>query len=96
MSIPAHLVTREFWAASRQALKLDGVMLANLILDGRAGDALCPQSGWRRSSRSMAAAGIDVPHRGQAVSNVVVVCYSNPRWRTCRFTAMSATVPIRT
>lgn len=34
-SIPAHLVTREFWRGTRAALAPDGVMLANLILDPR-------------------------------------------------------------
>jgi spermidine synthase len=34
-SIPSHLVTREFWAGTRRALKPDGVLLANLILDGK-------------------------------------------------------------
>lgn len=32
-SIPSHLVTREFWRDARHALKPDGVLLANLILD---------------------------------------------------------------
>ena len=33
-AIPGHLVTREFWQDTRRVLKPDGVMLANLILDG--------------------------------------------------------------
>lgn len=32
-SIPSHLVTREFWRATRGVLKPDGVLLINLILD---------------------------------------------------------------
>jgi predicted membrane-bound spermidine synthase len=34
-SIPGHLVTREFWHDTRRTLTPQGVMLANLILDGR-------------------------------------------------------------
>lgn len=34
-SIPAHLVTREFWLSTRRALAPGGVLLANLILDPR-------------------------------------------------------------
>ena len=77
MSIPAHLVTREFWAASRQALKPDGVMLANLILDGRLATPYA-RNLLATIESVYGRCGIDVLHRGQAVSNVVVVCYSNP------------------
>ena len=34
-SIPSHLVTREFWQGTRRVLEPDGVLLANLILDGK-------------------------------------------------------------
>lgn len=77
MSIPAHLVTREFWAASRSVLLPDGVMLANLILDGKlatpyARNLLATiESVYGRCS-------VDVLHRGQPTSNVVVVCHNNP------------------
>jgi hypothetical protein len=42
-SIPGHLVTREFWLDARRALAPDGVLLANLILDGKPRNALRPQ-----------------------------------------------------
>jgi spermidine synthase len=32
-SIPGHLVTREFWQATRRVLEPDGLLIANLILD---------------------------------------------------------------
>ena len=32
-SIPGHLVTREFWQATRRVLEADGLLIANLILD---------------------------------------------------------------
>ncbi|HLO64190.1 MAG TPA: fused MFS/spermidine synthase, partial [Azonexus sp.] len=34
-SIPGHLVTREFWDGARRVLQPDGILLANLILDGK-------------------------------------------------------------
>jgi hypothetical protein len=74
MSIPAHLVTQEFWRAGRNVLKPDGVMLANLILDGKlatpyARNLLATiESVYGRCS-------VDVLHRGRPASNVVVVCH---------------------
>ena len=44
-SIPGHLVTREFWRDTRHALKPDGVMLANLILDGRLASSYAGEPG---------------------------------------------------
>jgi spermidine synthase len=34
-SIPGHLVTREFWHSTRKVLAGEGVLIANLILDGK-------------------------------------------------------------
>ncbi|MCB2016590.1 MAG: fused MFS/spermidine synthase, partial [Hydrogenophaga sp.] len=34
-AIPSHLVTQEFWQASRRVLRPDGLLMANLILDSR-------------------------------------------------------------
>ncbi len=74
MSIPAHLVTREFWAASRRALKPEGVMLANLILDGKLASPYA-RNLLATIESVYGRCGIDVLHRGQPVSNVVVACY---------------------
>lgn len=73
MSIPAHLVTREFWAASRQVLKPDGVMLANLILDGRL-ETPYARNLLATIESVYGRCGIELLHRGQPTSNVVVVC----------------------
>ncbi|HEX5803041.1 MAG TPA: fused MFS/spermidine synthase [Azospira sp.] len=76
MSIPAHLVTHEFWQASRQVVKPGGVMLANLILDGRLATPYA-----RNLLTTIEAVygrcGVDVLHRGDPVSNVVVTCFND-------------------
>ncbi len=77
MSIPAHLVTREFWTASRRALQPEGVMLANLILDGKLATPYA-RNLLATIESVYGRCGVDVLHRGQPVSNVVVVCYNNP------------------
>jgi predicted membrane-bound spermidine synthase len=74
-SIPAHLVTQEFWIAARRVIKPGGVMIANLILDG---DLATPYA------RNLLATiesvygrcGVDVLHRGKPISNVEVVCHA--------------------
>ena len=74
-SIPAHLVTQEFWTAARRVIKPGGVMIANLILDG---DLATPYA------RNLLATiesvygrcGVDVLHRGKPISNVEVVCHA--------------------
>lgn len=76
MSIPAHLVTREFWAASRRVLKGDGVMLANLILDGRL-ETPYARNLLATIESVYGRCGVELLHRGQASSNVVVVCHNS-------------------
>jgi hypothetical protein len=76
-SIPAHLVTREFWLASKRALKADGVMLANLILDGRL-ETPYARNLLATIESAYGRCGVDVLHRGQAASNVVVACFNGP------------------
>ncbi|MBL8447051.1 MAG: fused MFS/spermidine synthase [Zoogloeaceae bacterium] len=77
-SVPSHLVTREFWQAARQALKPDGVLLANLILDGRletpyARGVLATLEG------VFGRCGVEVLHRGRPLANVVTSCYASSR-----------------
>ena len=74
MSIPAHLVTREFWAASRHSLRPGGVMLANLILDGKLATPYA-RNLLATIESVYGRCGIEVLHRGQPASNVVVVCF---------------------
>lgn len=72
-AIPAHLVTREFWAATRRIVADDGVLVVNLILDPAlatpyARNLLASiETAWGRCAR-------EVLQRRQALANVVVVC----------------------
>jgi predicted membrane-bound spermidine synthase len=75
MSIPSHLVTREFWLNSKRALKPDGVMLANLILDGQLATPYA-RNLLATIESVYGRCGIDVLHRGQPASNVVVSCFN--------------------
>ncbi len=74
-SIPGHLVTREFWQGTRRALKPDGVLIANLILDGQLATPYA-----RNLLATMESiygrCAVEVLHRKQALSNVVVVCHN--------------------
>ena len=72
-SIPGHLVTREFWQSSRRMLETDGVMIANLILDGQLATPYA-----RNLLASIESVygrcAVEVLHKRQALSNVVVTC----------------------
>lgn len=77
-SIPSHLVTREFWQDTRRVLKPDGVMLANLILDGRletpyARDLLAT------IDNVYGRCAVEVLHKSQPLANVVVTCFASSR-----------------
>lgn len=76
MSIPAHLVTREFWTASRDALAPQGVMLANLILDGRL-ETPYARNLLATIESVFGRCGVELLDRGQPMSNVVVICHRN-------------------
>lgn len=76
MSIPAHLIAREFWLANQQVLKPNGVMLANLILDSKL------ESPYARNLLATIESvygrcGVEVAFRGVETSNVVVVCFKS-------------------
>jgi predicted membrane-bound spermidine synthase len=75
-AIPGHLVTREFWGDSRRVIKADGVVLINLILDGRLETPY---------ARNMLASiesvygrcAVDVLHKDKPLSNVVLSCFAS-------------------
>ena len=72
-SIPGHLVTREFWQAARRVLQPDGLLIANLLLDGR----LATPYARNLLATIESVHGrcvVDVLHRTQPLSNVVVTC----------------------
>jgi predicted membrane-bound spermidine synthase len=74
-SIPGHLVTREFWSDTRRALKPGGLMLANLILDGRlASDYARNLLATIESAYGRCA--VEVLAKAAPVSNVIVSCFA--------------------
>ncbi|KAB2911896.1 MAG: methyltransferase domain-containing protein, partial [Dechloromonas sp.] len=75
-AIPAHLVTREFWTAARRVLKPDGVLIANLILDGKletpyARNLLATIEG------VFGRCAVEVLHKGKPLANVEVSCFAS-------------------
>lgn len=75
-SIPSHLVTREFWAGSRRVLKADGILLANLILDGKL------ESPYARNLLATIESvygrcAVDVLHKAKKLANVEVSCFAS-------------------
>ena len=82
-NIPSHLVTREFWRDTRSALKPDGVMLANLILDSRL------SSDYARNVLATIESvygrcAVEILHKDRPLANVEVLCRngtSNPTAR---------------
>lgn len=75
-SIPSHLVTREFWAGTRRALKPDGVLLANLILDGKL-ETPYARNLLATIDSVFGRCSVDVLHRGKPLSNVEVTCFAS-------------------
>ena len=72
-NIPSHLVTREFWNDTRQVLKPDGVLLANLILDSKL------QSNYARNVLATIESiygrcAVEVLHKDKPLANVEVLC----------------------
>jgi predicted membrane-bound spermidine synthase len=77
LSIPGHLVTREFWQAVRRTLVADGVLLANLVLDARLA------SDYARNLLATVESvfgrcAVEVLQKGQELANAVVVCRAAP------------------
>jgi predicted membrane-bound spermidine synthase len=79
-SIPGHLVTREFWLAVQKPLKPDGVLIANLLLDGKLASDYSRnllatiESVWGRCA-------VEVLHKSEPIANVVVTCFNPPQAR---------------
>jgi len=77
-SIPSHLVTREFWAGTRRVLKPDGVLLANLILDGKL-ETPYARNLLATIDSVFGRCAVDVLHKGKALANVEVSCFASSR-----------------
>jgi len=74
-SIPGHLVTREFWLATRRVLESEGVLIANLILDS----ALATPYARNLLATIESAYGrcaVEVLQKKQVLANVIVICRS--------------------
>jgi predicted membrane-bound spermidine synthase len=74
-SIPGHLVTREFWRDTRRALKPGGVMLANLILDGKLASPYA-RNLLATIESAYGRCAVEVLAKSAPVSNVIVTCFA--------------------
>ena len=75
-SIPGHLVTREFWRDTRHALKPGGVMLANLILDGRLAGSYA-RNLLATIESAYGRCAVEVLSKAALHSNVIVTCFTD-------------------
>lgn len=75
-SIPGHLVTQEFWQDARRPLTPKGVLLINLILDGRL-ETTYARNLLTTIERVYGRCAVEVLHKSQALSNVIVICYNS-------------------
>lgn len=75
-SIPGHLVTREFWQDTRRTLAPKGVLLINLILDGRL-ETPYARNLLATIESVYGRCAVEVLHKSQPLSNVIVNCYDS-------------------
>jgi spermidine synthase len=75
-AIPSHLVTREFWAATRRVLKPDGVLLANLILDGKL-ETPYARNLLATIDSIYGRCAVDVLQKAKPLANVEVACFAS-------------------
>ncbi len=77
-SIPSHLVTREFWEGTRRVLEPDGVLLANLILDGKL-ETPYARNLLATIDSVFGRCAVDVLHKAKTLANVEVTCFASSR-----------------
>jgi predicted membrane-bound spermidine synthase len=75
-SIPSHLVTREFWAGTRRVMQADGVMIANLILDGKL-ETPYARNLLATIESVFGRCAVDVLHKAKPLANVEVTCFAS-------------------
>lgn len=80
-AIPGHLVTREFWQNTRRVLEPDGVLIANLILDGKLATPYA-RNLLATIESVYGRCAIEVLHKNQPLSNVVLTCYNSNQAQT--------------
>ena len=72
-SIPGHLVTAEFWRSLPRALRRDGMVLINLVLDSKL-QAPFARGVLATIEQGLGRCAVEVLDRSQLVSNVEVFC----------------------
>lgn len=77
-SIPGHLVTQEFWQDTRHTLTPQGVLLINLILDGKL-ETPYARNLLATIESVYGRCAVEVLHKTQRLSNVIVSCYNSSR-----------------
>ncbi len=77
-SIPGHLVTREFWQDTRRILAPQGVLLINLILDGRL-ETPYARNLLATIENVYGRCAVEVLRKSAPLSNVIVSCYESSR-----------------
>lgn len=77
-AIPGHLVTLEFWSELRRVLQPDGVMLANLILDGKL-ETPYARNLLATIERVFGRCAVEVLHKGKPLANVELTCFATSR-----------------
>ncbi|MDP1734378.1 MAG: fused MFS/spermidine synthase [Sulfuritalea sp.] len=82
-SIPGHLVTREFWRDTRRALKPGGVMLANLILDGKLASPYA-RNLLATIESAYGRCAVEVLSKAAVHSNVIVTCFAREEVESAR------------
>lgn len=75
-SIPGHLVTREFWADTRRVLRPDGVLLVNLILDGKL-ETPYARNLLATVDSVFGRCAVEVLHKGKPLANVELTCFAS-------------------
>ncbi|AXS79508.1 fused MFS/spermidine synthase [Dechloromonas sp. HYN0024] len=75
-SIPSHLVTREFWVGTRRVLKPEGVLIANLILDGKL-ETPYARNLLATIDSVFGRCAVDVLHKAKTLANVEVSCFAS-------------------
>jgi spermidine synthase len=80
-SIPGHLVTREFWADTRRVLRPDGVLLVNLILDGKL-ETPYARNLLTTIDSVFGRCAVEVLHKGKPLANVELTCFASSQSST--------------
>ncbi len=76
-SVPAHLVTREFWRDTRRVLTPEGSMIANLILDPRLASAYA-RTLLATIQSVYGPCAVEILFRHRPQTNVLVQCFAGP------------------